>query len=212
MCFNSTMIDSHGCVHAWSYIQPVQPPHYIADEVPEMMRTMALAFYDPLYQHTSSMPVINPGLPAYLPADDDEDALCNYMSHMDNPHEFAYDSEYVLTSRIARQERRRQLRNARKKESISACCLMSNRICTLKELIGSSTKGNKLTDLQKTQLDAVLYRCSDAFAANSNDVGREHHFDIAYNKGVENTVADALPTLTTWPCGRRYGASCLSML
>ena len=79
----------------------MKPPQYIADEVPKMMHcTMARAFYDPMYQHTSSMSVI---LPAYLPADDDEDALCNYMSHMDNPFEYAYgDSEYVLASRMVR--------------------------------------------------------------------------------------------------------------
>ena len=193
MCFNPTIVDTHGYVHAWSSIQSVQPPQYIADEVPEMMHTMALAFYDPMYQHTSSMSVINPGIPAYLPADDDEDAFCNYMSHMDNPFEYAYgDSEYVLASRIFRQERRRHFRNAGKKESISACALVTNRICTLKELIGTSTKGTKLDDLQKAQLDAVLDRCSDAFATDSNDFGRvtkELHIEHVVDTGTAKPVS-----------------------
>ena len=80
-----------------------------------------------------------------------------------------------------------------KKENISACALVTNHICTLKELIGTSTKGTTLNDLQKSQLDhlAVLDRSSNAFATDSNDFGRitkelqiEHVIDTGTAKPV----------------------------
>lgn len=193
MCFNPTLIDSHGHILAWSTVQSVQAPNFITDEIPELMRTMGLATYDPLLQHLSSMHVLNPALPAYLPADDDEDAYCNFISHMDNPFEYAYgDSDYALASRMARSERRRHLRNAGKKENISASALVHNRICTIKELLGSSTKGTTLNDLQKTELDAVLDRCSDAFAMDSNDFGKvtkDLHIEHVIDTGTARPVS-----------------------